>query len=393
MASLAAPFDEWHLANIYYGASDGFVKVDDDESESFGIAATRPNPCGGCNGAYQEDALTSVAIGGYPWWPDIYCENYIGEVMIFNEKLTDIERANVTTHLMNKWVHALCDASAAPSNGSVGNCTNSLASGSTCQPTCDSGYTVSGTSSCDAGTLTAATCSANLCSTSTDSTKDGSDGTFYCINGGTVGGTAGSCNCTSCDAGYEGVSCQAELLCSTNQRVKDNACISCPAGTANTHGGDDASGIDTTCDDIICGVNQYVSGNACRACPPGTTNADGGDIASGDETACDKTLCAADQHVFSNTCASCVGGSTKSEGDDASGEDTTCACATNERVVSNACVACDAGETNAAGNPVPGPDTACTKAPNWLIFVDDEYDRSASRYSIVTALVVSIINL
>ena len=52
----------------------------------------------------------------------------------------------------------LCDASTAPTNGGVGSCTSSLASGSTCQPTCNSGYTVSGTSSCSAGTLTAATC-------------------------------------------------------------------------------------------------------------------------------------------------------------------------------------------------------------------------------------------
>ena len=44
-------------------------------------------------------------------------------------------------------------------NGGVGDCTNSLASGSTCQPTCNAGYTVSGTSSCSAGILTSATCS------------------------------------------------------------------------------------------------------------------------------------------------------------------------------------------------------------------------------------------
>ena len=56
-----------------------------------------------------------------------------------------------------------------------------------------------------------ATCSANPCSSSTDSFKDGSDGTFYCINGGTVGGTTGSCTCTSCDAGYEGASCQTVI--------------------------------------------------------------------------------------------------------------------------------------------------------------------------------------
>ena len=46
-----------------------------------------------------------------------------------------------------------CDASTAPTNGAVGDCTNSLASGSTCQPTCNSGYTVSGTSSCSLGTF------------------------------------------------------------------------------------------------------------------------------------------------------------------------------------------------------------------------------------------------
>ena len=209
--------------------------------------------------------------------------------------------------------------------------------------TCNSGYTVSGTSSCSAGTLTAATCS--------------------------------------------------KILCSTNQRVKDNACISCPAGTTNADGGDDPSGTDTTCDDIICGENEYVSGNACTACPPGTTNADGGDTAcvvtycavgqhvkdnacvtcpagtsnadggddaSGEDTACSATKCGVDEYVSANTCAACPGGSKNVDGgDDASGDDTTCACAANERVVSNVCAACAEGETNAAGNPVPGPDTAC----------------------------------
>ena len=63
-----------------------------------------------------------------------------------------------------------CDASAAPANGAVGDCRviagSTLASGSTCQPTCNAGYTVSGTSSCTLGTLTAATCSASPCDTS-----------------------------------------------------------------------------------------------------------------------------------------------------------------------------------------------------------------------------------
>ena len=55
-----------------------------------------------------------------------------------------------------------CDASSAPANGGVGDCTSALAAGTTCQPTCNSGYTVSGTSSCSTdGTLTAATCTCN----------------------------------------------------------------------------------------------------------------------------------------------------------------------------------------------------------------------------------------
>jgi hypothetical protein len=52
-----------------------------------------------------------------------------------------------------------CNASAPPTNGGVGDCVEYLASGSTCQPTCDEGYIVSGKTSCDAaGTLTAADC-------------------------------------------------------------------------------------------------------------------------------------------------------------------------------------------------------------------------------------------
>ena len=119
---------------------------------------------------------------------------------------------------------------------------------------------------------------------------------------------------------------------------------------------------DTECDVTYCVVDQRVQDNECVTCPAGTSNADGGDDASGEDTACSATKCGVDEYVSSNTCAACAGGSKNVDGgDDASGDDTSCACAANERVASNACVACDAGETNAAGNPVPGPDTACTK--------------------------------
>ena len=45
------------------------------------------------------------------------------------------------------------------------------------------------------------------CVASTNSSKDGGDGDFYCVNGGTIGGTTGSCTCTSCDTAYGGASC------------------------------------------------------------------------------------------------------------------------------------------------------------------------------------------
>ena len=54
-----------------------------------------------------------------------------------------------------------CDANVRIVNGAVGTCTDTLASGSSCQPECDAGYTVSGTSSCLDRVLTRATCNVN----------------------------------------------------------------------------------------------------------------------------------------------------------------------------------------------------------------------------------------
>ena len=72
-----------------------------------------------------------------------------------------------TTLTAAKCVEVTCDASAAPANGDVGTCTSAMAAGSTCQPTCNSGYQVSGVTSCSSdGTLTAATCDAITCDAS-----------------------------------------------------------------------------------------------------------------------------------------------------------------------------------------------------------------------------------
>jgi len=52
------------------------------------------------------------------------------------------------------------------------------------------------------------------CVASTSPSDNGSDGNFYCINGGTVGGYAGSCTCTSCNSGFTGSSCEIRSICS-----------------------------------------------------------------------------------------------------------------------------------------------------------------------------------
>jgi alpha-tubulin suppressor-like RCC1 family protein len=72
-----------------------------------------------------------------------------------------------------------CVASGVITNGAASPCTSSLAGGASCTPTCNSGYTLSGTRSCSAGTLTdTAACTANACVATTSSSDDGSDGNF-----------------------------------------------------------------------------------------------------------------------------------------------------------------------------------------------------------------------
>ena len=111
-----------------------------------------------------------------------------------------------------------CDAAAAIANGALNDCTSTLAHGTSCTPDCNTGYTLSGTRSCSAGTLTnTAVCNPNDCTASPDNpNKNGDDGVFYCINDGTVSGTTGSCVCSGCKAGYGGASCETAGACSAS---------------------------------------------------------------------------------------------------------------------------------------------------------------------------------
>ena len=112
-----------------------------------------------------------------------------------------------------------CDAAGGIANGVPGSgCTSSLAHGLSCTPTCNPGYTISGSRSCSTGTLTdTAQCDPNPCTDSRhDETKNGDDGILYCINDGTVSGLTGSCIC-NCRAGFGGPSCETAGACSASE--------------------------------------------------------------------------------------------------------------------------------------------------------------------------------
>ena len=55
-----------------------------------------------------------------------------------------------------------CDASYPPVNGAVGNCTDTLVSGTSCVPTCDPGYVLEGVTSCTDRVLTEAVCTLDV---------------------------------------------------------------------------------------------------------------------------------------------------------------------------------------------------------------------------------------
>ena len=178
-------------------------------------------------------AECAAISGGY--------SDVIGEGQCYTREKSDDELTRATP----------CDASTPPTNGGVGNCTGSLASGSTCQPTCNSGYTVSGTSSCFAGTLTAATCSGDPCDASTPPAH-GTAGD--CTNSLTSGST---CQPT-CDSGYtvSGTSsCSAGTLTAATCSADP-----CDASTPPTNGG------------VGDCTNSLASGSTCQpTCDSGYT--------------------------------------------------------------------------------------------------------------------------
>ena len=96
-------------------------------------------------------------------------------------------------------------AVSAPANGAIGNCPSSLPSGNSCSFTCFSGYMLNGAATtCSAGVLTPQTCTATSCSvtapangtlgTCSSTLTSGSSCQFTCNSGFTLNGAATSCS-------------------------------------------------------------------------------------------------------------------------------------------------------------------------------------------------------
>ncbi|GMI36702.1 hypothetical protein TrCOL_g6259 [Triparma columacea] len=82
--------------------------------------------------------------------------------------------------------------------------------GSFCTCTCTTGFGGPNCAICATGYSGSPpdVCSPDPCLATSTFTDDGSDGNFYCINGGDIGGTTGSCTCSSCNTGFYGINCQ-----------------------------------------------------------------------------------------------------------------------------------------------------------------------------------------
>jgi hypothetical protein len=116
-------------------------------------------------------------------------------------------------------VGTACDTSVAPPNAAVGNCPAELEFGSSCQPTCDSGYVATNpTTTCVSGYLKNATCTpVNYCLPSQEwqyDCRESDDGSLTCsidqqpCGGGCDDGTTGSTDdqCNQClSDGHEGL--------------------------------------------------------------------------------------------------------------------------------------------------------------------------------------------
>lgn len=119
------------------------------------------------------------------------------------------------------------------------------------------------------------------CVASSDESADGTDGQFYCINGGTVSGTASNCVCTGCNPGYSGNNCHTADPCTgttTDLSANgDNGVLYCING--GTVGG-------TTGECVCYGCDPGWEGGSCQTAKQCTASTDPGKDGSDGEFYC-----------------------------------------------------------------------------------------------------------
>jgi hypothetical protein len=104
------------------------------------------------------------------------------------------------------------------------------------------------------------------CVPTSNPTNDGSDGHFYCVNGGTINGVTGSCSCTSCNPGFSGTSCQTNINeCASSPCQNGAVCVDmlgsffCNCSTAAGYSG-------TLCaTPVTCAATQVANSNLATA--------------------------------------------------------------------------------------------------------------------------------
>ena len=139
------------------------------------------------------------------------------------------------------------------------------------------------------------------CVSSANPYDDGSlekDGNFYCINGGTVGGSAGNCRCTGCNEGFEGTHCATSSTCQATSTPGDGGeqgyfyCIN--GGSAGGAAGSCTCTCpedfgDPNCATPLCPPGKYKEDEptfTCTACPSGKFNTKYGGLSEADCTNC-----------------------------------------------------------------------------------------------------------
>ena len=156
-------------------------------------------------GSWNTSQVTSMINGfnGATAWQARYTNCGAGSSHSACSEFTSYASSAAADHgPIAAWVRKdnACDAAVPPAKDGGGTCTDTLASGSSCTPTCDTGYTVSGASSCLDRVLTSATCAANPCDASgaiangnlndcTSSLASGASCTPTCDSGYTLTGT------------------------------------------------------------------------------------------------------------------------------------------------------------------------------------------------------------